>query len=116
MALRIRNKYTLTNDPSAGSPTEALLRLFLPLGETVFKLYTILLKKALQHVHQLTQSVEATGGVYKGQGLNQLQILIEAYKTFLVQKDEQLQSSIPVMTELQAFIHISVRILFHQPL
>ena len=30
-------------------------------------------------VHRITQSIEATGGVYKGQGRNQRQLLTHAY-------------------------------------
>eukprot|EP00831_Metopus_contortus_P079743 TRINITY_DN7_c0_g1_i34.p1 TRINITY_DN7_c0_g1~~TRINITY_DN7_c0_g1_i34.p1 ORF type:complete len:236 (+),score=-19.23 TRINITY_DN7_c0_g1_i34:611-1318(+) len=40
------------------------------------------------------KSVGATGGVYKGQGLNQRKLMTYAYQEFLV-KDPQLQRSIP---------------------
>ncbi len=35
--------------------------------------------------HQHTQSVGATGGVYKGQGRNQPELMTRAYWAFLVQ-------------------------------
>ena len=55
-----------TNDPSAGSPTETLLRLHLPLDD---KIYTTSLQPRprewlkIQSVHRIIQSVGATGGV-----------------------------------------------------
>ena len=64
------------NDPSAGSPTEALLRLVLPLSDKVCgtshqhpKMLTV------RTAHRITQSVGATGGVYKGQGRNQRSLM-----------------------------------------
>ena len=55
-----------TNDPSAGSPTETLLRLLLPLSDKVHdilnKAHTLNLA-AIQVIHRITQSVGATGGV-----------------------------------------------------
>ena len=41
-----------------------------------------------------SKSVGATGGVYKGQGLNQYVIITHTYKTFRV-KDQEFQGSIP---------------------
>ena len=72
------------NDPSAGSPTETLLRLLLPLSD---KVYTTLRRPpqetprqlALRRIHRITQSVGATGGVYKGQGRNQHKLMTCAY-------------------------------------
>ena len=62
------------NDPSAGSPTETLLRLLLPLSVAIHKSSYSSCQKpetaAVQIVHRSTQSVGATGGVYKGQGHN----------------------------------------------
>jgi hypothetical protein len=34
---------------------------------------------AIQRFHRTIQSVGATGGVYKGQGLNQRQLMTDAY-------------------------------------
>lgn len=68
----------ISNDPSAGSPTETLLRLLLPLNHQVRS--TSAMPAA---AHEGTAegkppetslnnpSVVATGGVYKGQGRNQ---------------------------------------------
>ena len=72
------------NDPSAGSPTETLLRLLLPLDRRVqrnsqrqqmagHRLPPILA------LHQHIQSVGATGGVYKGQGRSQRELMTRAY-------------------------------------
>ena len=36
-------------------------------------------------IHRITQSVGATGGVYKGQGRNQDQLMIGPYYEFLVE-------------------------------
>ena len=74
---------TLVNDPSAGSPTDTLLRLLLPLDIKV-QLLSILLplkmrQQNIQYFHRITQSVGATGGVYKGQGRNQHKLLTCAY-------------------------------------
>ena len=69
------------NDPSAGSPTETLLRLLLPLSDVVY------LTSQRQHGAALgpkgspdhSKSVGATGGVYKGQGLNRRKVMTCAY-------------------------------------
>ena len=69
------------NDPSAGSPTETLLRLLLPLSDKVY------LTSQFNHEDQFgpegspdhSKSVGATGGVYKGQGLNQRKLMTCAY-------------------------------------
>ena len=75
-----KNKKFVTNDPSAGSPTDTLLRLLLPLNN---KIQTSLTKHTaklvaqsdgvynLRSFHHIIQSVGATGGVYKGQGRSQ---------------------------------------------
>ena len=64
------------NDPSAGSPTETLLRLLLPLSDKVRKIST---QQGVRMAHRTTQSVGATGGVYKGQGRNQHELMTRAY-------------------------------------
>lgn len=66
------------NDPSAGSPTETLLRLLLPLNHQVRSTSAV---PAAAHEGTAAgvppetslnnPSVVATGGVYKGQGRNQ---------------------------------------------
>ena len=72
-----------TNDPSAGSPTETLLRLLLPLSDKVYynsyAKIKILRITTIQIIHRITQSVGATGGVYKGQGRNQPKLMTLAY-------------------------------------
>ena len=71
------------NDPSAGSPTETLLRLLLPLSDKVYynsyAKIKILIITTIQIIHRITQSVGATGGVYKGQGRNQPKLMTLAY-------------------------------------
>ena len=70
------------NDPSAGSPTETLLRLLLPLSDKVhssFHIETKMAFDAVPSIHRITQSVGATGGVYKGQGRNQHELMTRAY-------------------------------------
>ena len=71
------------NDPSAGSPTETLLRLLLPLSDEVHQTFHNSLQElntaAVRIIHRITQSVGATGGVYKGQGRNQHELLTHTY-------------------------------------
>ena len=71
------------NDPSAGSPTETLLRLLLPLSDKVHQTFhgnvQELNTAAVRIIHRITQSVGATGGVYKGQGHNQHKLMTQAY-------------------------------------
>ena len=71
------------NDPSAGSPTETLLRLLLPLSDRFTKLSAATSSEldtaAVRIIHRITQSVGATGGVYKGQGRNQHDLMNRAY-------------------------------------
>jgi hypothetical protein len=74
----------LGNDPSAGSPTETLLRLLLPLNDqvcTTFRLWVVVadLPEPVRRPHLAVQSVVATGGVYKGQGRNQRVLMTRAY-------------------------------------
>ena len=69
--LRFENRII---DPSAGSPTETLLRLLLPLSNKVNLTFQSLNELPRQgpvrNIHRIAQSVGATGGVYKGQGRN----------------------------------------------
>ena len=71
------------NDPSAGSPTETLLRLLLPLSVKVHETSRCDPRKpriaAVRIIHRNTQSVGATGGVYKGQGRNQHELMTRTY-------------------------------------
>ena len=71
------------NDPSAGSPTETLLRLLLPLSNKVnltFQFSTELPRRdSVRNIHRIAQSVGATGGVYKGQGRNHDELMIHHY-------------------------------------
>ena len=63
------------NDPSAGSPTETLLRLLLSPINLVCTSFQISIKRVatqldpIQGACSIDQSIVATGGVYKGQGL-----------------------------------------------
>ena len=66
---------TTRNDPSAGSPTDALLRLLFPLDHTVRLSFhrSFYSKNGAEVIpspsnSQRSPSVRATGGVYKGQG------------------------------------------------
>ena len=91
------------NDPSAGSPTETLLRLLLPLDAEIWKISGPQhqlpgSQQPLQTPHLNTQSVGATGGVYKIQGRIQCALMTRAYKEFLVQ-DPKLQTSIPITNQ-----------------
>ena len=76
-------------DPSAGSPTETLLRLLLPLSDEVQQTSKDIFCKAehinLRSIDRISQSVGATGGVYKGQGRNQRELMTRAYQEFLVE-------------------------------
>jgi hypothetical protein len=63
------------NDPSAGSPTETLLRLLFPLSAKV----CLIFRKTIKKTHLNTQSVKATGGVYILQGRNQHEMMTRAY-------------------------------------
>ncbi|KAI3481703.1 hypothetical protein L1887_55744 [Cichorium endivia] len=73
------------NDPSAGSPTETLLRLLLPLNDKVQWNSRDVARRRTAHVaailtlHRTIQSVGATGGVYKGQGRSQRELMTRAY-------------------------------------
>ena len=71
------------NDPSAGSPTDTVLRLLHPLDDKAqgtSKDTGPLAGKHLVHpLCRIIQSVEATGGVYKGQGHNQHKMMTCPY-------------------------------------
>ena len=72
------------NDPSAGSPTETLLRLLLPLNDKIYftsrrSRQANLLTPSIHDIHRIIQSVGATGGVYKGQGRNQCKLMTCVY-------------------------------------
>ena len=64
------------NDPSAGSPTETLLRLLLPLSVKVCLIFNF---ATIKKAHLNTQSAIATGGVYILQGRNQHKLMTCAY-------------------------------------
>ena len=64
------------NDPSAGSPTETLLRLLFPLSAKVCLIFSL---ATIKKAHLSTQSVKATGGVYILQGRNQHEMMTRAY-------------------------------------
>ena len=69
-------------DPSAGSPTETLLRLLLPLSNKVnltFQTSSVAIRGSVRNIHRIAQSVGATGGVYKGQGRNHDELMIHHY-------------------------------------
>ena len=67
----------LCNDPSAGSPTETLLRLLLPLSDKIYLTFRDTDKTAHspKDSPDHSKSVVATGGVYKGQGLNHRRLM-----------------------------------------
>ncbi len=71
------------NDPSAGSPTETLLRLLLPLNDKVQWTSRNVAGSepptSPRSEHFTGQSVGATGGVYKGQGRSQRELMTRAY-------------------------------------
>ena len=89
------------NDPSAGSPTKTLLRLLLllnckirtnfyktstPKSESHAALTVDILNTSstVQGPYHKIQSVGATGGVYKEQGLIRGALMTHPYKAFLV--------------------------------
>ena len=69
------------NDPSAGSPTETLLRLLLPLSDKVYFYSHDRVKPDYGPLGSPdhSKSVGATGGVYKGQGRDQHKLMTYAY-------------------------------------
>jgi hypothetical protein len=70
------------NDPSAGSPTDTVLRLDQTLDNRVYKTSQIAVVanyNSVRIIHRIIQSIDATGGVYKGQGRNQHKLMTYAY-------------------------------------
>ena len=67
------------NDPSAGSPTETLLRLILPLSVMACTTFWSPGGDQSEELAETLESVGATGGVYKGQGRNQHELMTHAY-------------------------------------
>ena len=70
------------NDPSAGSPTDTVLRLDHSLCVMVYKTSqdeAIASNDSIRIIHRNAQSIDATGGVYKGQGRNQHKLMTCAY-------------------------------------
>ena len=91
-----RRTRSIGNDPSAGSPTETLLRLLLPLNDHAWALSRQAhpsnhpeerpsRQMPVQIPRKIVRSVVATGGVYKGQGRNRRELMTRAYWEFLVQ-------------------------------
>ena len=77
---RISNHFV--NDPSAGSPTDTVLRLDHSLNDWVHKtsqIEAIASNDSIRIIHRIVQSIDATGGVYKGQGRNQHKLMTCAY-------------------------------------
>ena len=79
--LWVRILQKCVNDPSAGSPTETLLRLLLPLSDKVYLTSHIRIEseRGPEGSPDHSKSVGATGGVYKGQGRNQHKMMTYAY-------------------------------------
>jgi hypothetical protein len=70
------------NDPSAGSPTDTVLRLDHSLDDWVQKTSQVAVianSNPIRIIHRIIQSIDATGGVYKGQGRNQHKLITCAY-------------------------------------
>jgi hypothetical protein len=67
------------NDPSAGSPTETLLRLILPLSGMICATFYPPNGGQSEELTEPLESVGATGGVYKGQGRNQRELMTHTY-------------------------------------
>jgi hypothetical protein len=70
------------NDPSAGSPTDTVLRLDQTTEDWVYKTSQVEIisnNNSIRIIHRIIQSIDATGGVYKGQGRNQHKLMTYAY-------------------------------------
>ena len=70
------------NDPSAGSPTDTVVRLDHSLNDMIYKTsqdVTVASCISVRIIHRIIQSIDATGGVYKGQGRNQHKLMTCAY-------------------------------------
>jgi hypothetical protein len=72
----------IVNDPSAGSPTDTVLRLNHSPQDRVYKtsqIMSIARHNPVRIIHRIVQSIDVTGGVYKGQGRNQHKLMTCAY-------------------------------------
>ena len=72
----------IVSDPSIGSPTETLLRLLLPLSSAVQLNIPVSVEVSAAtdpNYSPTISSVEATGGVYKGQGRIQRMLMTCTY-------------------------------------
>jgi hypothetical protein len=70
------------NDPSAGSPTDTVLRLDQTTEDWVYKTSQVEIisnNNSIRIIHRIIRSIDATGGVYKGQGRNQHKLMTYAY-------------------------------------
>ena len=116
------------NDPSAGSPTETLLRLLLPLNDPArvfFRRPKGWLPASVRPGREARSSVGgpgpegasptslldhsseiATGGVYKGQGRSRCSLMNCAYGGFLV-RGKHFQSPVPFMNGFDEITHSS---------
>ena len=72
----VQKGHLIRNDPSAGSPTETLLRLLFPLSAKVYLTFHL---ATIRKVHLNTQSAIATGGVYILQGRNRYKLMTCTY-------------------------------------
>jgi hypothetical protein len=83
IGFELRLVFINMNDPSAGSPTDTVLRLLHPLDDkaqgTSKDTYPLASKHLVHPLCRIIQSVEATGGVYKGQGHNQHKVMTCPY-------------------------------------
>ncbi len=82
------------NDPAAGSPTAALLRLLLPPDSQARRTSPTACAAGSEQLARASKSVGATGGVYKRQGRSRRALMKRTYKTFLV-RGEQFQAPVP---------------------
>lgn len=89
-----------TNDPAAGSPTAALLRLLLPPDIGVRRTSPLHCCCRSEQLTKTSESVGATGGVYKRQGRSRRALMKHTYKTFLVHGG-QFQPPIPTTAAFQ---------------
>jgi hypothetical protein len=82
LRLKPEHDISIVNDPSAGSPTDTVLRLDQTTEDWVYKTSQaeiISNNSSIRIIHRIIQSIDATGGVYKGQGRNQHKIMTYAY-------------------------------------
>lgn len=94
------------NDPAAGSPTAALLRLLLPPDIGVRRTSPRPDGCRSEQLTKTSKSVGATGGVYKRQGRSRRAIMKRTYKTFLVHGG-QFQPPIPTTTAVRTYSQAS---------